>query len=82
MSDYTSQADRGKGLGLLESAISLGGGLGPLAGGLIADRIGLRAVSIFSLAVALTSTMASQLFLKEKLPPEAVERVVQAQLPR
>ncbi len=82
VSDYTSQADRGKGLGLLESAISLGGGLGPLAGGLIADRLELRAVTVFSLAVALTSTIASQLFLKERPQPEAVERVVQAQLPR
>ncbi len=48
MSDYTSAADRGKGLGLLESAISLGGGLGPLAGGLIADTAQLQAVIIFS----------------------------------
>ena len=53
MSDYTSAADRGKGLGLLESAISLGGGLGPLAGGLIADAAQLQAVIFFSLAVAL-----------------------------
>ncbi len=66
-SDYTSEADRGKGLGLLESAISLGSGLGPLAGGLIADRLGLRTVMIFSLTLALASTIASQFFLKEKL---------------
>ncbi len=52
MSDYTSGADRGKGLGLLESAISLGGGLGPLVGGLIADAAQLQAVIVFSLAVA------------------------------
>ncbi len=81
VSDYTSQADRGKGLGFLESAISLGGGVGPLAGGLIADRLELRAVTIFSLAVALTSTIASQLFLKERRQPETLDRVVQAQLP-
>src|SRR5438552_19147788 len=37
MSDYTSIADRGKGLGILESAISLGGGLGPLIGGVIEE---------------------------------------------
>jgi len=67
MSDYTSSADRGKGLGLLESTISLGGGLGPLAGGLIADAAQLQAVIIFSLAIALASVASSQIFLKEKL---------------
>ncbi len=65
MSDYTSAADRGKGLGLLESAISLGGGLGPLAGGLIADAAQLQAVIVFSLAVALASVVSSQVLLKE-----------------
>ena len=64
MSDYTSTADRGKGLGLLESAISLGGGLGPLAGGLIADAFQLQAVILFSLAVALASVASSQILLK------------------
>jgi len=66
MSDYTSGADRGKGLGLLESAISLGGGLGPLAGGLIADAAQLQAVIVFSLAIALASVASSQILLKEK----------------
>ncbi len=67
VSDYTSKADRGKGLGLLEAAISLGGGLGPLAGGLIADRLSLRSVMIFSLSTALTATIASRLFIRESL---------------
>src|SRR6266704_2208254 len=66
MSDYTSGADRGKGLGLLESAISLGGGLGPLAGDLIADAAPLQAVIVFSLVVALASVASSQIFLREK----------------
>jgi MFS family permease len=66
MSDYTSAADRGKGLGLLESAISLGGGLGPLAGGLIADAAQLQAVIVFSLVIALASVLSSQVLLKEK----------------
>src|SRR5712664_2736623 len=66
MSDYTSAADRGKGLGLLESAISLGGGLGPLAGSLIADAAQLQAVIVFSLAIALISVASSQILLKEK----------------
>ena len=65
MSDYTSVADRGKGLGLLESALSFGGGLGPLVGGLIADATELQAVILFSLAIALVATLSSQLFLRE-----------------
>ncbi len=73
-SDYTSEADRGKGLGLLESAISLGSGLGPLAGGLIADRLGLRTVMIFSLTLALASTIASQIFLREKLTRQTLRQ--------
>lgn len=67
MSDYTSTADRGKGLGLLESALSLGGGIGPLAGGLIADVAQLQAVIVFSLAVAIATLVSSQVFLKESV---------------
>ena len=77
MSDYTSVADRGKGLGLLESAISLGGGLGPLAGGLIADTAQLQAVIVFSLVIALLSVGSSQILLKEK-PKITVSASIQA----
>jgi MFS family permease len=66
MSDYTSIADRGKGLGILESAISLGGGVGPLIGGIIADAAQLQSVILFALAAALVSALLSQLFLKER----------------
>ncbi len=79
MSDYTSTADRGKGLGLLESALSLGGGLGPLAGGLIADSIQLQTVIIFSLAMAPASALSSQVLLKEKVTnrvPAAVQTAI------
>ena len=48
VSDYTSTSDRGKSPGLLESAISLDGELGSLAGGLIADSVELRTVIFFS----------------------------------
>jgi MFS family permease len=66
MSDYTSIADRGKGLGILESAISLGGGLGPLIGGAIADATQLQSVILFALAAAFGSATLSQLFLREQ----------------
>jgi MFS family permease len=64
-SDFTSTADRGKGLGLLESSLSLGGGIGPLAGGLIADASQFRFVIVFSLATSVLSMIGSQIFLKE-----------------
>ena len=66
MSDYTSITDRGKGLGILESAISLGGGLGPLIGGVIADATQLQSVILFALAAALGSAALSRLFLREQ----------------
>ncbi len=65
ISDYTHAADRGKGLGLLESALSLGGGLGPVAGGVIADALNLQSVILFSLATALAAALSSQILLKE-----------------
>ena len=65
MSDYTSIADRGKGLGILESAISLGGGLGPLIGGVIADATQLQSVILFALSAALGSAVLSQFFLSD-----------------
>jgi MFS family permease len=67
MSDYTSIADRAKGLGILESAISLGGGIGPLIGGAIADATQLQSVILFALAAALSSAALSQLFLRERI---------------
>ncbi|MBO0887794.1 MFS transporter [Candidatus Bathyarchaeota archaeon] len=79
MSDYTSTADRGKGLGLLESALSLGGGLGPLAGGLIADALQLQAVILFSLAIALATLTSTQLFLRES-PRATVEIPVKGRI--
>ena len=66
MSDYTTIADRGKGLGILESAISLGGGIGPLIGGVIADATQLQSVILFAFAAALGSATLSQLFLREQ----------------
>lgn len=75
MSDYTSTADRGKGLGLLESALSLGGGIGPLAGGFIADVAQLQAVILFSLGIALATFASSQLLIKEAPRPVAVPRI-------
>ena len=80
-SDYTSKADRGKGLGLLESAISLGGGIGPLAGGLIADRLSLRSVMVFSLAMALAATVASQFSIRKKLDERTIVTANVAELP-
>ena len=72
VSDYTSTGDRGKGLGLLEASISIGGGIGPLVGGLIADVSGtLDSVVIFTLAVALVSVPLSRILIRDRsvVPP-------------
>src|SRR2546425_3111737 len=66
MSDCMSIGDRGKGVGLLESEISLGGGIGPLIGGVIADATQLQSVILFAFAAALGSATLSQLFLREQ----------------
>ena len=79
MSDYTSIADRGKGLGILESAIGLGGGLGPLIGGVIADATQLQSVILFALAAALGSAALSQLFLSDPTPRKQSSTVRVAQ---
>jgi len=76
MSDYTTTADRGKGLGLLESALSLGGGLGPLAGGLIADSSQLQSVIVFSLVVAFGTVVSSYALLGKRVTaPEIADGV-------
>ncbi len=77
VSDYTSAVDRGKGLGLLEAAISLGGGVGPLIGGLIADATGtLGSVALFSLGGAVAAGLLARVLLKEERREVAVEQHV------
>jgi MFS family permease len=67
VSDYTETGDRGKGLGLLEAAISIGGGIGPVIGGVIADVSGtLDSVVIFSLAVALVSVPLTRVLIRNR----------------
>lgn len=65
-SDFTSPADRGKGLGLLESSVSLGGGVGPLIGGLIADATQIQSIILFSLAMSIASAIGCQIFLRDR----------------
>jgi MFS family permease len=75
-SDFTSTADRGKGLGILESSLSLGGGIGPLAGGLIADASQFQSIIVFSLAASILSTIGSQIFLKKMPRTEQVAPMI------
>lgn len=73
VSDLTSPADRGKGLGLLGASSGLGGGIGPLIGGTIADATGtLGSVVVFSLGLALLTLLLSRALLKE----QRVQKVV------
>lgn len=78
-SDFTSTADRGKGLGILESSLSLGGGIGPLAGGLIADASRFQSIILFSLTTSILSMIGSQVFLKENPRTEQVTQEIRQQ---
>ncbi|USG68484.1 MFS transporter [Brevibacillus ruminantium] len=69
VADITTNEARGKGMGLLGAAMSLGFVIGPGIGGFLAEY-GLRVPFYVSAAVAFVSTIASLLFLKETLSVE------------
>jgi MFS family permease len=77
VSDYTSVSDRGKGLGVLEASLSLGGGIGPVIGGAIADASQFQSIIIFSLVTSFATAVACKILLKnsqqEKIEPVWVE---------
>ncbi|MED4753695.1 MFS transporter [Brevibacillus choshinensis] len=70
VADITTEAKRGKGLGLLGAAMSLGFVIGPGIGGFLAE-LGLRTPLYVSAAVGALATIGSLLFLPESLSKEA-----------
>ncbi|MNZ61027.1 Tetracycline resistance protein, class B [compost metagenome] len=70
VADITSEENRGKGLGLLGAAMSLGFVIGPGIGGFLAE-IGLRAPFYVSAGVGALATLGSLLFVPESLSLEA-----------
>ncbi|MFB5762255.1 MFS transporter [Paenibacillus medicaginis] len=69
IADITTLETRGKGMGLLGSAMSLGFVIGPGVGGLLAD-ISVRAPFYVSAAVSLVATLVSLFLLPETLSLE------------
>ncbi|WP_103105655.1 MFS transporter [Brevibacillus reuszeri] len=69
VADITSEANRGKGLGLLGAAMSLGFVIGPGIGGFLAE-LGLRMPFYISAAVGAVAAIGSMLFLSESLAKE------------
>ncbi|KQL48517.1 multidrug transporter [Brevibacillus choshinensis] len=70
VADITTEEKRGKGLGLLGAAMSLGFVIGPGIGGFLAE-LGLRTPLYVSAAVGALATIGSLLFLPESLSKEA-----------
>ncbi|WNC16410.1 MFS transporter [Brevibacillus brevis] len=70
VADITTEEKRGKGLGLLGAAMSLGFVIGPGIGGFLAE-LGLRMPLYVSAAVGALATVGSLLFLPESLSKEA-----------
>lgn len=69
VADITSEVNRGKGLGLLGAAMSLGFVIGPGIGGFLAE-LGLRMPFYISAAVGAVAAIGSMLFLSESLAKE------------
>ena len=69
VADITTDEARGKGMGLLGAAMSLGFVIGPGIGGFLAEY-GLRVPFYVSAAVAFVSTVVSLIFLRETLSME------------
>ncbi|WP_312111156.1 MFS transporter [Brevibacillus reuszeri] len=69
VADITSEENRGKGLGLLGAAMSLGFVIGPGIGGFLAE-LGLRMPFYISAAVGAVAAIGSMLFLSESLAKE------------
>lgn len=70
VADITTNENRGKGLGLIGAAMSLGFAIGPGIGGFLAE-LGLRAPFYVSAIVGALATVISLLFLPESLSEEA-----------
>jgi len=69
VADITSEEERGKGLGLIGAAMSLGFVIGPGIGGFLA-HFGVRMPFYVSAGVGLAATICTILFVKESLAVE------------
>lgn len=81
VADSTTEDTRGKGLGMLGAAMSLGFVIGPGIGGFLAD-FGLRAPFYISALIAAIATILSFVMLKETLSEERLQAARQSQKKR
>ncbi|MEC0241658.1 MFS transporter [Paenibacillus dokdonensis] len=81
VADSTTEDTRGKGLGMLGAAMSLGFVIGPGIGGFLAD-FGLRAPFYISALIAAIATVLSFFMLKETLSEERLQAARQSQQKR
>ncbi|WP_136608336.1 MFS transporter [Paenibacillus dokdonensis] len=81
VADSTTEDTRGKGLGMLGAAMSLGFVIGPGIGGFLAD-FGLRAPFYISALIAAIATILSFFMLKETLSEERLQAARQSQQKR
>jgi len=70
ISDVTPPADRGRAFGLIGAAFGLGFIIGPVVGGLLANRFGYAAPAFAAMAIAVINLIAVYLYLPESVTPE------------
>ncbi len=80
ISDVTPPEDRGRAFGLIGAAFGLGFIIGPVVGGLLAERFGYAAPAFVAMAIATINLIAVYLYLPESLTPEV--RAQMAERPR
>ncbi|MDM7995116.1 MAG: MFS transporter [Acidobacteriota bacterium] len=73
MGDITPEGDEGKWMGLFNAVLFTGMGAGPLAGGVIADALGIRSTYLIMAILNVLGLVATFLFLKEP-PRKAIAR--------
>lgn len=71
ISDVTPPEDRGRAFGLIGAAFGLGFIIGPVIGGLLAERFGYAAPAFVAMTIATVNLIAVYLYLPESLTPEA-----------
>lgn len=80
ISDVTPPQDRGRAFGLIGAAFGLGFIIGPVVGGLLAERLGYAAPALVAMTIAIVNLAAVYLYLPESLTPEV--RAENASRPR
>lgn len=83
MSSYAPKEKLGLCMGVMQGALTAGGVVGPLLGGILSSAFGMRSAFFLAAAALATVTVMLALFIKEPLrktkTPEEIERAKQAE---